>query len=369
MSEEIKSANKTDVSVTKATPQKSLAASMAAQYGMEAGPFVAAIRQTVFPASDRKGNPPTDGQLVAYLAVCKRYGLDPFVKQLWPFPTRDGGFQPVTSYDGWIYIMNTHPQYAGDEYQEIRDDNGSLLAGEVKIYRKDRERPTIKRCHLKEWRRETENWRTQESHMMEVRTYAQGIRKAFGIGGIMDAEDAIFADAKDITSASTEIERSTENAKEKLKEKIGAKKAVTEEVTGDSEAATLETEQQPPTTGESESSQEPQEPLPTQTQKDKLKEDMKEKFPDAPEEEQPPIFEEDLPPEPQPEPEDRLITKEERLALLNILKEKAPSHELQVKVEKLARARFSEMGYRNTKEIKLSDYAGIIQWAKGLKVE
>jgi hypothetical protein len=210
-------------------PRKSLIMTMAAEYDMEPNVFIDAIKQVVFPPLDRKGNPPTVPQMAAYLAVCHQYGLSPFVKQLWPFPVKDGGFVPATSYDGWLFIGNSHPQFDGDEYIEENDKDGNLLAGVITIYRKDRSRPTVHREYLREWKRDTENWRNQPHHMLELRVRSQGFRKAFGITNLWDADDIHRAEAVNITAESAVLERSTDNAKEELKKKIGAKKGSTPE--------------------------------------------------------------------------------------------------------------------------------------------
>ena len=227
-------------------PRKSLIATMAAEYDMEPNIFLDAIKQVVFPALDRKGNPPTIPQMAAYLAVCHQYGLSPFVKQLWPFPVKDGGFVPATSYDGWLYIGNSHPQFDGDEYIEETDKEGNLLAGVITIYRKDRSRPTVHREYLREWKRDTENWRNQPHHMLELRVRSQGFRKAFGITNLWDADDIHRAEAVNITAESAVLERSTDNAKEALKEKIGAKKSARKEEPAAATPGPVVTSMRPP---------------------------------------------------------------------------------------------------------------------------
>jgi len=214
--------------------KRSLIEAMSREYDMEASAFLAAIQQVVFPAKDRNGLAPTQAQMIAYLAVCHQYGMNPFVRQLWPFPMKTGGFIPAMSYDGWLGVMNNQAQFDGEEYEEERDEKGNLVAGIIKIFRKDRSRPVIKRCKLSEWRRDTDNWRTQESHMLELRTYCQGIRKAFGINGVYEPDELERMEEKNITGESTELERSTNISTSKLKEKIEAKKEKIEKAKGPS---------------------------------------------------------------------------------------------------------------------------------------
>lgn len=206
--------------------KRSLIEAMAGAFDMEADKFLMAIQQVVFPAKDANGNAPTQAQMIAFLAVCHQYKLNPFIRQLWPFPMKTGGFQPAMAYDGWLDKMNGHPAYDGDTYEEIRDEKtGALIAGKVMIFRKDRpNHPIIKICVFNEWKRETPTWKNQPSHMLELRTYCQGIRKAFGISGIYDPDELERMEEKNITGQSVELERSTERGKEELKKTIEAKK-------------------------------------------------------------------------------------------------------------------------------------------------
>lgn len=328
----------------------SISESLAHDYGMEPGPFMEALVKVVFPATDRKGNPPSNAQVIAYMAVCKRYGLDPFTKMLWPFPMKDGGFQPATSFDGWLYILNNHPRYAGDEYEEEFDDKGNLIAGTVTIYRNDRDRPIKKRCKRSEWDTESPNWKSMPSHMLELRTYCQGIRKAFGIGGIYEADElARMDEATNITGESKVLERSTETKKEALKEKIGAKKKDKDASEGAgseaSEGATAEI-----------SPEQPQSPAPTQ--------------------EQPQIGDEGLPwdddappPEQKAEPKpDRPVTEDERNQILDVLKAKATSKAKKDKVQEAFLEKFKELGVSNSRELPFSQFDAVLEWAKNLEV-
>ena len=204
--------------------KRSILEAMSKEYDMEPKAFLDAIRQVVFPPLDRKDRPPTNAQMIAYLAVCHQYKLNPFLRQLWPFPMKDGGFIPAMAFDGWLDCMNKNPNFNGDEYEEIRDENGKLIAGQVKIWRKDRpDRPTIKKCFFDEWKRDTPTWKSIPSHMMELRTYCQGIRKAFGISGVYEEDELHRFEEKNITGVSVEMERTTLDRTQEIKKAIAEK--------------------------------------------------------------------------------------------------------------------------------------------------
>jgi hypothetical protein len=314
-------------------PKFSLAATLAAQYEMEPGPFIAAIRQVVFPLQDRKGNSPTDSHIIAYLSVCQQYGLNPFIGHVWPFPQRDGGFKPVASVDGWIHIMNNHPAFNGAEYKEITDEKGNLIAGEMTIYRKDRERTTVHREWLSEVKRDTEPWKMQH-RMLENRTICQTVRRAMGIG-IPDQDDAERGDEINITAASTELSRTTNTKTEALKERIGAKK----------EAKKEEPKPEPDLT-----------PVSAEVE-------LESQTVAAPPEQEPMPIDEIT-----TEDQSRLLTDSERNSILAILKSKATNEAETLKVSKDARQFFMTKGAASTKQITLKDLASCLAWAESYKV-
>src|ERR1041385_230349 len=84
---------------------RSVIADMAMRFGMEREAFERTIKQTVMPANANVSNE----QLVAFLVVAKEYNLSPFTKEIFAFPGRNGGIQPIVSIDGWLKIINSHP--------------------------------------------------------------------------------------------------------------------------------------------------------------------------------------------------------------------------------------------------------------------
>lgn len=196
----------------------SLVQTMANAYGLEEAPFLEAIKQTVMP-----GNA-TMAQTAAFLQVANKYSLNPFIKEIYAFPTKGGGIMPMISIDGWLSIANRDARFDGYEYEEIRDEKGQLEGGQITVYRNDRQRAFTHREWFTECKRNTEPWNNMPRRMMENRTTAQGIRRALGISGVVDSDEAEAMQEINITGQSTVLERSTENKTAALKEKIGARK-------------------------------------------------------------------------------------------------------------------------------------------------
>jgi phage recombination protein Bet len=181
-----------------AAPQKASAlAVMAGKYNVEPGKLLDTLKNTVFKNA-------TNDELLALVVVSNEYGLNPLTKEIYAFPAKGGGIVPVVSIDGWIRMMNDHPQFDGIDYQFEHDEQGRLIACTAIIYRKDRSHPTRVTEYLAECRRNTEPWK-MERRMLRHKATIQGARVAFGFSGITDEDEAAatpgLANARDVTPA------------------------------------------------------------------------------------------------------------------------------------------------------------------------
>jgi phage recombination protein Bet len=164
-------------------PKRSVTIDMAHRFGMEAGPFEAVLRATVVPAETTKE------QFAAFLLVAKRYNLDPITREIYAFPTRAGGIQPIVGLDGWIRIINENPQMDGVQFKDILDDNGALVAITCQIFRKDRSHPIEVTEYLAECRRANEPWQRWPARMLRHKALIQASRVAFGLSGIVEPDE------------------------------------------------------------------------------------------------------------------------------------------------------------------------------------
>lgn len=140
-------------------------------------------------------------EFMVCVMVANEYELNPLTKEIYAFPKRGGGVVPMVAYDGWIKIMNRHPQFDGIEYEHIEDENGEIKAVEGIIYRKDRTRPTKKMVYLDEFKMNTDPWKQKPRHMLDVRCTCQAVRLAFGItAGIEGVDDADGGEVRQTTS-------------------------------------------------------------------------------------------------------------------------------------------------------------------------
>lgn len=178
-------------------PQKqtSALAVMASKFNVEPAKLLDTLKSTVFKNA-------TNEELLALVVVSNEYGLNPLTKEIYAFPAKGGGIVPVVSIDGWIRMMNDHPQFDGIEYDFEHDPKGGLVACTAIIYRKDRSHPTRVTEYLVECKRNTEPWK-MERRMLRHKATIQGARVAFGFSGITDEDEAAatpgLANARDVT--------------------------------------------------------------------------------------------------------------------------------------------------------------------------
>jgi phage recombination protein Bet len=179
----------TQVATIPATAERrSVLLSMSSKYNMEPAAFEATLRGTVFPANG------TREQFAAFLLVANEYGLNPVTKEIYAFPAKGGGVVPIVSIDGWLNIINSHPQLNGIEFDD-HANNGKVTAITCRIWRKDREKPIVVSEYLEECVRQTEPWQKWPRRMLRHKALIQCARYAFGFAGIVDPDEAERMDA------------------------------------------------------------------------------------------------------------------------------------------------------------------------------
>lgn len=162
---------------------RSVLVDMSGRYGMEPAAFEATLRATVC-----KGNVSRE-EFAAFLLVAKEYGLNPLTKELYAFPAKGGGIQPIVSIDGWARIINDHPAFDGMEFEDILGDGADVIAVTCRMFRKDRTRPVETTEYMAECRRQTDVWRTWPRRMLRHKAMIQCARYAFGFSGIVDQDE------------------------------------------------------------------------------------------------------------------------------------------------------------------------------------
>ncbi|MCG6366972.1 phage recombination protein Bet [Vibrio fluvialis] len=147
------------------------------------------IMATVMPTG-RNAPQVTKEQFISFLAVANEYRLNPLTKEVYAFPTKGGGIQPIVSIDGWLKIINNHSDFDGMEFEDSTDQQGQLISITCKIYRKDRKHPTSMTEYMSECKGASEPWTKWPSRMLRHKATIQAARYAFGLSGIIDPDEA-----------------------------------------------------------------------------------------------------------------------------------------------------------------------------------
>lgn len=164
--------------------RKSILLSMAGKFGMEPAAFEQTVRATC--GCDKA----TKEQFAAFLLVANEYGLNPITREIYAFPTRGGGIQPIVGIDGWMTMANNHPAYDGITFVDRLSDDGQLLAITAQVHRKDRQHPIEVTEYLAECKQGTDPWKKWPARMLRHKAAIQAIRYAFGFSGIVDPDEA-----------------------------------------------------------------------------------------------------------------------------------------------------------------------------------
>lgn len=166
-----------------AQQHRGVVADMADRYHMNPAAFEATLRGTVVPGNT------TREQFAAFLLVAKQYGLDPITKQIYAYPAKGGGIQAVVSIDGWMTMINNHPQFDGMEFDDVREE-GKLIAVTCRMYRKDRNRPVSVTEYMDECKQSSPTWSKWPARMLRHKAAIQAARYAFSFSGIVDEDEA-----------------------------------------------------------------------------------------------------------------------------------------------------------------------------------
>ena len=118
------------------------------------------------------------------LRAISEYELNPFNDEIILIKSKnlDQSAWPFITVDGWIKLINKHPQFCGIEFTGPYEEGGKHLEWmECAIYRNDRIKPITIREYLVEVVTDQAIWKDLPNRMLRHRTMAQCAKLAFGI--------------------------------------------------------------------------------------------------------------------------------------------------------------------------------------------
>jgi phage recombination protein Bet len=131
----------------------------------------------------------TKEEFAAFLVVARQHGLNPILREIYAFPKKGGGIQPIVSIDGWANIINSHPQFNGMTFEDHVDAKGAVTAITCRIHRKDRAYPVEATEYLIECAQNTQPWRQWPRRMLRHKAMIQCARYAFALAGVIDPDE------------------------------------------------------------------------------------------------------------------------------------------------------------------------------------
>jgi hypothetical protein len=134
----------------------------------------------------------TQADLERLLLTAKQHSLNPLNREIFMLGSCSEAPPPiVVGVDGWSKIMNSHPQFAGVQFQESAESSGGIPNWiECEIYRHDRVVPLKVREYFEEARSDHMAWITHPRRMLRHKCMVQCARIAFGLSGLFDSDEA-----------------------------------------------------------------------------------------------------------------------------------------------------------------------------------
>lgn len=167
--------------------QASTMVTLAERWGIDSTELVPVTKATIFKAEAAQVS---DHELIAFLMVCSRYDLNPFLKQIHAFKDRRGAIVPIVGVDGWVDLVNREKRYRGVQFKVHEDEQtGKLLAYTCYLHVEGLVVPVEVTERLTECYRNTEPWNKMPHRMLRHKSLIQAGRYAFGYSGIYDEDE------------------------------------------------------------------------------------------------------------------------------------------------------------------------------------
>lgn len=169
------------LTTTQAKP--SALAAMSNRVNVEPAKLLSTLKETVFKGA-------TDNELLALVVVANEYRLNPFLREIYAFPGRNGaGIVPIVSIDGWCKIMNSQADFDGIEFAHEEGEGGKPLSCTATVHIKNRSHPVRVTEFFSECFRNTDPWKQMPRRMLRHKALIQAARVAFGFSGIFDEDE------------------------------------------------------------------------------------------------------------------------------------------------------------------------------------
>lgn len=148
----------------------------------------------------------TDQEVVMFLNLCRFQKLNPFLNEAYLVKFKGKPAQRIVSKEAFMKRAESHPEYAGIEAGIIVERNNEmieiegaiklpadkLIGGWAKVFRKDREKPSITKIDIKEFTKGQATWNSMPMTMIRKTAIVNALREAFpdSLGAMYTEDDA-----------------------------------------------------------------------------------------------------------------------------------------------------------------------------------
>ncbi|CAM0108597.1 hypothetical protein MYOV065v1_p0003 [Vibrio phage PS15B.2] len=147
------------------------------------------VKGMIIASKGQHGAVATDAELTIVAGICSQHGLNPLTKEAHAFVS-GGKLNVVIGIDGYIKVMNRHPDFDGVEFED-HFDGKELVSVTTKIHVKGRKFPTCATEYMDEcFQPKSDAWRKYKKRMLRNKSLAQCVRIAFGITEVIDSDEA-----------------------------------------------------------------------------------------------------------------------------------------------------------------------------------
>lgn len=129
----------------------------------------------------------TDDEFKLFAYRCKEMNLDPFKREIYFVKYGSSPGTIIVGIDGFRKIAHRSGMLAGIERGVHRDDEGRLISGWAKVWRKDWQHPAHEEAPFREYNTGKNNWAKMPETMIKKIAEAAALRMAFPeLGGVYE---------------------------------------------------------------------------------------------------------------------------------------------------------------------------------------
>ncbi|MCK7657718.1 recombinase RecT [Shewanella sp. JNE4-2] len=167
---------------------------LAQEVGMDVQTYHECVYNMIFGSMLNKGELVTASHVYQLAALCRKYGVNPFLNQVYAV-AKGGVIRFSLTVDGWLQVLLSHSEYESHEYVYADKTVKTLIDGhqtpewvQMVINFKDGRKFAGLREYYMENRNNMDSWQKLPTRMTSIRATCQAVRFGLSIAGFYDDE-------------------------------------------------------------------------------------------------------------------------------------------------------------------------------------